>query len=124
MKGSMTVRLLAVTLALIVCTEVCGGASSLAVDQPICEYKTNPLGIDVVRPRLGWKIVAARRGTTQTAYHIRAAERIEDLRSGQNLLWDSGKTRSDRSVHVVYGGPPCASRRRVWWQVRVWDKAC
>ncbi len=121
MKGSKKVWLLAVTSALILCPDVFGAASPLSVHDLKCEYKTNPLGIDVARPRLAWKIGASRRGTVQSAYHIRAAARAEDLPGGQNLLWDSGRVQSEQSVHVVYGGPALASRQRVWWQVRVWD---
>ena len=121
MRASMTVCVLGVTLALMPCPQVRGAAYRLFVDHVKCEYKTNPLGIDVARPRLRWKIRASQRGTIQSAYHIRAANRVEDLLSGRDLLWDSGKVKSDQSVHVVYGGPPLAARQRVWWQVRVWD---
>jgi len=121
MKGLTTVRFLALSLTLIIWTNVFGAASSLSVNHLKCEYKTNPLGIDVTKPRLCWKIEASQRRTLQSAYQIRAAGRVEDLSDGQDLLWDSGRVKSDRSVHVVYGGPTLASRQRVWWQVRVWD---
>lgn len=121
MKASITVCVLGVTLALMPCPEVRGAASRLFVDHLKCEYKTNPLGIDMAGLRLSWKIRASQRGTIQSAYHIRAANRVEDLVSGRNLLWDSGKVKSNQSVHVVYDGPPPAARQRVWWQVRVWD---
>jgi alpha-L-rhamnosidase len=109
------------TLALILNTAVCKAALSLTVSDLKCEYKTNPLGIDVVRPRLSWKIEASQRGTVQTAYRIRAAVCIEDLQKRKKYLWNSGKVKSDQSVHVVYDGPPLKARQRVWWQVRVWD---
>ncbi|MHC4624275.1 MAG: family 78 glycoside hydrolase catalytic domain, partial [Planctomycetota bacterium] len=96
-------------------------AESLSVDFPRCEYKTNPLGIDVEKPRLSWKITSCERAVTQSAYEIRAAAHLDDLKSGRNLLWDSGKVESNHSIHVVYEGPSLASRRRIWWQVRVWD---
>jgi len=121
MKRSITIWLIAVTLALILSLEVCEAASQPSVDHLRCEYKTNPLGIDVGRPRLSWKIRASQRGTLQSAYHIRAAAHVEGLQSGRNLLWDSGKVQSEQSVHIVYSGPTLASRQRVWWQVRVWD---
>lgn len=121
MKKYMSVLFLTGTLALTVSNGVYGASSSLSVDHLKCEYKTDPLGIDVARPRLGWEIAASARGTMQSAYHVRAAAKAEDLPSGRNLLWDSGKVQSDRSVHVVYGGPALASRQRVSWQVRIWD---
>ena len=36
-------------------------------------------------------------------------------------VWDSGRVDSDQSVNVPYGGPAVESRRRYYWQVRVWD---
>ncbi len=109
------------TLALTLNTGVCKAALSLTVNDLKCEYKTNPLGIDVVKPRLSWKIGASQRGTVQTAYRIRAAESIEDLAKRTKHLWNSGKVRSDQSLHVVYDGPPLTARQRICWQVRIWD---
>ena len=38
-----------------------------------CESLTNPLGIDVVKPRLSWVIESDRRGECQTAYQMLVA---------------------------------------------------
>ena len=86
-----------------------------------CEYKTNPLGIDALKPRLSWKTKSSERGILQTAYHIRVAKDTDDLIAGRNLLWDTNKIEFDQSIHVAYQGPPLSSRQRLWWQVRVWD---
>jgi len=99
----------------------CLAGSSLSAQCLRCEYKTNPLGIDVEKPRLSWKITSTRRSIMQSAYQVRAAENLNDLKSGSNLLWDSGRVKSDQSIHAVYGGPSLVSRERIWWQVRVWD---
>jgi alpha-L-rhamnosidase len=34
----------------------------------VCEYLVNPVGIDVVKPRLSWKIVSESKNVLQTAY--------------------------------------------------------
>jgi alpha-L-rhamnosidase len=96
-------------------------AQSLLVTDPVCEYKVNPLGIDVARPRLNWKIVSDQRGTMQSAYQVRCAAHAEALQAASGLLWDTGKVESDQSLHVTYGGPSLSARQRVHWQVRVWD---
>jgi alpha-L-rhamnosidase len=91
-----------------------------------CEYRKNPLGIDTLEPRLSWKLGLAdptARGQVQTAYQILAASSEELLRNDRGDLWDTGKVESSQSVQVSYGGKPLASRSRVWWKVRVWDKA-
>ncbi len=78
------------------------------------EYLTNPLGIDVARPRLSWRITTTERNTVQAAYQVQVS------RNGKPL-WDSGRINSDSSVFVRYAGPSLESRTRYVWRVRVWD---
>ena len=85
------------------------------------EYKTNPVGIDIQQPRLSWEIISGRYNVMQTNYQIRVAATIEDLKSGNNLLWNTGKVNSDQSIHVPYEGPVLKSGQRIYWQVRIWD---
>ena len=86
-----------------------------------CEYRTNPLGIDVHQPRLSWKMQSDQRGAHQTAYQILVAPSDTDLERGVGLLWDSGKIESDQSIQVPYHGPALVSGQRVHWKVRVWN---
>jgi len=95
---------------------------SLNVSNLTCEYRTNPLGIDVLQPRLSWQLESDQRGTRQTAYRILVAA-SETALSGGSVLWDSGKVPSDQSIHVTYGGPGLVSGQRVYWKVLVWDEA-
>lgn len=87
-----------------------------------CEYRTNPLGIDVVTPRLSWQWQSDRPGARQTAYRVLAASDPSLLAEGQADLWDSGRVESDQSVHVAYAGQRLGSRQRVYWQVTGWDE--
>jgi alpha-L-rhamnosidase len=96
-----------------------------------CEYLTNPLGIDVTKPRLSWTLEARdpqrERGIRQTAYQVVVASSEEWLQDGwfkarNPDLWDSGKVESDRSIHVEYAGKSLGSRMRCHWKVRVWDQ--
>ncbi len=87
-----------------------------------CEQLENPVGIGVRQPRLSWKLRSDRTGEIQTAWQIRAASSAPGLRAASSDLWDSGKIVSDQSVLVPWAGKPLASRSRVFWQVRVWDK--
>lgn len=89
------------------------------VNNLICEYRTNPLGIDVAAPRFGWQI----HDTRQTAYRVLAASAPELLEEGRADVWDSGRVESDQSLHIVYGGPRLNSRQRVYWNVTVWDES-
>ncbi|MCW3061865.1 MAG: putative Rhamnosidase [Capsulimonas sp.] len=88
-----------------------------------CEYRVNPIGIDVVRPRMSWTIVGgSRRGVRQTAYQILAASSLEALALGKGDLWDSGRVKSDRSSGIAYEGKALTSRARCFWKARVWDQ--
>ena len=90
-----------------------------------CEYRRDPLGIEARRPRLSWVVRATdpgARGQRQTAYQIIVAGSPQRLQRHEADLWDSGKVRSDRTVHVVYDGKPLESRTRCCWKVRVWDQ--
>ena len=87
-----------------------------------CEYAVNPLGIDTARPRLSWVLESNERSQRQSACRILVAGSEEKLRAGQGDLWDTGKVISNRSIQVVYGGKPLASRQRRYWKVRSWDK--
>jgi len=88
-----------------------------------CEYNKNPLGIDVLRPRLSWQMQSNKRGARQTAYQILVASNEANLEDGLKLLWDSSKIGSDQSIHVPYDGPTLVSGQRVYWRVRVWDES-
>jgi alpha-L-rhamnosidase len=44
------------------------------------------------------------------------------LAKEQGDLWDSGKVRTNQTVHIVFGGKALGSRTRAFWKVQVWDK--
>src|ERR687894_1046398 len=88
-----------------------------------CEYRVDPLGIDEGAPRLSWALESEGRGQVQSAYRILAASSEEKLEAEVDLLWDSGRVESGRSVSVEYEGAALRSRSRCVWKVRVWDGA-
>ena len=87
-----------------------------------CEYKENPLGIEMPLPRLSWKLPPGQRGQLQTAYQVLVASSEEKVNADTGDLWDSGKVESDQSILVPYAGKKLSSRDRAWWKVRVWDR--
>ncbi|MGC9013990.1 MAG: family 78 glycoside hydrolase catalytic domain [Thermoproteota archaeon] len=94
--------------------------SDLKVDSLRCEYLYNPLGIDVVNPRLSWQIRSAQRDVYQIAYQIIVASIPELISQNKGDLWDSGKVDSDQSIDVIYRGKPLKSFVRCYWKVRIW----
>ncbi len=75
------------------------------------EYLVNPLGIDIVKPRLFWNVSGANK---QTAYSIIA--KIDG-----EVTWQSGKVQSS-SMRAEYAGRELRSRQRVEWSIRLWDE--
>jgi alpha-L-rhamnosidase len=113
-----------------------GGAAAPAVEGGLtpdylrCEYRTDPLGVDVKSPRLSWVLRAetlgqiglAQRGQKQTAYHILVAGDAETLGRDRADLWDTGRVESDETTGVVYTGKALRSHQPCYWKARVWDK--
>ncbi|TXL85832.1 hydrolase [Streptomyces sp. IB2014 016-6] len=93
----------------------------LRVVAPKVEYAEHVLGTDNPAPLLSWELTADGHGARQSAYQIRAATDPRDLAKGRQLLWDTGKVTSGRTVAVPYAGPALPPRTRCHWQVRVWD---
>ncbi|WP_437919054.1 family 78 glycoside hydrolase catalytic domain [Sphingobacterium sp. LRF_L2] len=88
-----------------------------------CELLSNPLAIDVLQPRLGWKIGTSERNVMQQAYHVIVASSMENMNNDIGDLWDSGKTVSSNSTNVIYQGKGLASRAKVYWKVKVFTNA-
>jgi hypothetical protein len=91
----------------------------------LCEYEVAPVGVDVIAPRLSWKLNAGlpdARAARQSTYQILAASSPELLAADTGDVWDSGKVASDDSIHIPFAGKPLASSQRVFWKVRVWDQ--
>ena len=98
-------------------------ANELVPTQLRCEYLSNPLGIDELKPRLSWQCTATdpqARDLTQSAYQVLVASSPELVAKDQGDLWDSGKVVSGQSLHVSYAGKPLVSLQRCVWKVRVW----
>ncbi|NND08308.1 MAG: family 78 glycoside hydrolase catalytic domain [Saprospiraceae bacterium] len=87
----------------------------------ICEYKSNPIGIDIINPRLSWQLISDEQNVKQTAYQIRVAGSQADLLKERRTIWNTEKVMSDQSVNIVYQGPSLSSMQRAYWQVRVWN---
>ena len=95
---------------------------ALGVQNTLCEYRADPLGIDVPQPRLSWILESPARGEIQTAYQVLAASSLTVLASDHGDLWDSGAVRSDQTTLIAYAGKPLLSAQQVFWKVRTWGK--
>jgi alpha-L-rhamnosidase len=87
-----------------------------------CEYKINPLGVDVEKPRFSWNMEAKERGAKQSGYQLLVATSLEKLETGQADIWDSKKVVSDKSIQIYYEGNKLQSNLKYFWKVIVWDQ--
>jgi alpha-L-rhamnosidase len=91
-----------------------------------CEYLNDPMGVDTAQPRLSWTIQSQQRGQRQTAYELAFCDTPHDsageLESDPFGVTICDKVFSDETAHVVYAGPPLASRQVCYWKVRAWDR--
>ena len=87
-----------------------------------CEYVENPLGIDIVKPRLSWKLRAENNNIKQKAYRILVSSNVELLNNNIGDLWDTDTIYSNQSNQIVYTGDELKSRQKVFWKVRIWDQ--
>ena len=89
---------------------------------PLCpidlhtEYRREPLGIDVVTPRLGWGLQGGGRDAVQSAWQVQVGSAV-----GSADFWDSGRVVGDAQIAIGYAGATLKSRTRYFWRVRVWD---
>ena len=101
------------------------GASSVRVVEPRCEYLAQPLGLDVVKPRLSWKLEAVdpgARGQGQSSYQVLVASSEALLKQDQGDRWDSGSVKSRESANIEYAGKSLESGQACFWKVRVADE--
>ncbi len=115
-RGGLVALLLAMAAGLAV-----PASGAQAIDLR-CEYLVNPLGLDMLQPRLNWRLASDLRGERQTAYRVIVASSPSQLDMSQGDLWDSGKVNSDQSLQVEYAGKTLGSEQHCYWKVQVWDK--
>lgn len=96
-------------------------AQDLNVNELRCEYRNNPLGIEVSSPALSWKITSAKRNVAQTAYRILVADNPESLAKNTGNVWDSKKVETDKSLQVRFKGKTLTAGKIYYWKVKVWD---
>ncbi|PWS33897.1 family 78 glycoside hydrolase catalytic domain [Pedobacter paludis] len=96
-------------------------AQQLKIVDLTCDYRTNPLGIDNVSPRLCWKLRSNQKNVVQIAYRILVSDHIESLKKGLGNVWDSKKIKSDQSIQIKYSGLKLSSAQKYYWRVEIWN---
>ncbi|MGC9354028.1 MAG: hypothetical protein ACP5D9_09330 [Mariniphaga sp.] len=118
MKQKKLILMFAVLFLLTVSS--CNQEVTVKIENLKTEWLSNLKGLDCASPRLSWQLVSKVNNVTQEAYRIKVAGSPEELASGENLFWDTGKIESDRSHLISYKGSPLKSGQKLYWKV----KAC
>jgi alpha-L-rhamnosidase len=84
-----------------------------------CEMLQNPLGIDVLQPRLSWQLESSQRNVVQQSYQIIVSSTEQKLKADEGDVWNSGIVSSSQSAHIVYAGIPLQSATNYFWKVNV-----
>lgn len=89
----------------------------LKVNDLRCEYRMNPIGLDVRSPRLSWKLESDQRNCMQLSYQVQLSHTPDFA----VIVWDTQELESDQSVHVELEGFQPAAQTRYYYRVRVRD---
>ncbi len=109
-------------LILLLLINSCSEKSLVNVVNLRCEYKVNPVGIDIEKPRISWNLESEQRAISQTAYQILVSSSEKNLDENVADIWDSQKISSDKSIQIEYNGKPLESNRKYFWKVKIWDQ--
>lgn len=90
------------------------GASIKKPEHLRCEYLTAPLGIDVLSPRLSWRLPMG--VTTQHTYQVIVGTDSASVSRGVGDCWDSGEIASS-DVLTFYSGKSLQPYTRYFWKV-------
>lgn len=103
--------------------------SPLKVVDLRCENISNPINIDIRRPRFSWKFSSSEKNKKQSAYEIVVAERFvgnetggSDALANPAPVWKSGKIVSDTNVNIPYAGSALKPFTRYYWNVVAYDE--
>ncbi|MEP7375116.1 MAG: family 78 glycoside hydrolase catalytic domain [Chitinophagaceae bacterium] len=86
-----------------------------------CEYLENPLGIDIMKPRLSWNFISTRRNQLQSAYEIIVSDNQENIQRAKGNVWKTGKINSPQSINIEYNGSALQSFTKYYWRIKVYN---
>lgn len=97
------------------------GTAQNNVEKLECEYLVNPIGVDVIHPRLTWKMKSERQGVMQKACQVIVGTDSAEVAGGKGNIWESEEIFAT-SMPVIYRGPELQPFTRYFWTVKVLDE--
>ncbi|MCC7435797.1 MAG: family 78 glycoside hydrolase catalytic domain [Methanoregulaceae archaeon] len=89
---------------------------SVVPDHLRVEFLEKPLGVATSKPRFSWWVTSDQATARQAGYQVQ-------VRSGDDVVWDSGRVGSSNSQLIEYAGEKLSSGQGLEWRVRLWDGA-
>ena len=96
-----------------------GFAQKLSITNLRCEYRQNPIGVDLIRPHLSWELQSELKNVLQSAYRILVADDSLLLQKNSGNIWDSKKIISSASIQVAYYGKALQPIKKYFWKAMV-----
>ncbi|MGQ1787159.1 alpha-L-rhamnosidase-related protein [Saccharicrinis sp. GN24d3] len=98
-----------------------GELSQIAFDEVDKIIEPSQLAsIESRQPVFSWIIEDQRNNTMQTHFHVQIGTSPGQLDDKEGVVWDSGKTASQKSL-VKYDGMPLKPETNYYWRVKVWN---
>ncbi len=83
------------------------------------EGRTQPTGIDVEQPRLGWQIASDKRDVRQRSYQVIVASTAEKAKVLDGDVWNSGRIASNQSQWIELPAGLMRPNKEYYWRVQV-----
>jgi alpha-L-rhamnosidase len=82
-----------------------------------CEYRSEPVGLGVTRPRISYRLDSDEYGVAQKTYRLCVSSSREKLLAGVFDLYDSQEVESENTVNIRYNGSKLSQRKRCYYTV-------
>lgn len=120
------IRSLFLAVLFLLCQTLSAGKKcSIEPQNLLCEYRTNPAGLDEPLPRFSWTLSATDAdhfGQKQTAYRIIVSDNPKAIEKKEGNFWNSGWVTAHKMQLIAYNGAPVSSDRTYYWRVQVRDE--
>lgn len=121
---AMVAKVMAGLVLVISCMLCAFGQTAIRPVDLTTELRTEPMGVDVAMPRLGWTLVAADKraqGVEESGYQVVVSTAKAGSRRAEAEVWNSGHVVARAVWQVRYGGSPLLPATRYCWKARAWD---
>ncbi len=91
----------------------------IRITSPRCEHQSNPIGLDVKRPRFSWILESDKQNIVQASYTLQ----VSTDPHFDHLIWGSGRVVSDQSVLIEFNGESLLPSNRYFYRIMVDDSS-